>query len=105
MALSLGVSCGDRISVDGHILEVKNVSGFLEMVVIVSVDGAPGVVLTELSRVELIPGVKVFVGRGKMHARGTYRLAFEAHRSIRIDRHSLPFEPTRPRGATSPRAS
>jgi hypothetical protein len=86
MALCIGVSRGDRINVSGHILEVKDVSGWVEMMIIVSVDGAPVVVLTEQSSVELIPGVKVFVGRGKTHSKGTYRLAFEALRSIRINR-------------------
>jgi hypothetical protein len=86
MALSIGVSCGDRINVGDHTLEVKGVSGFVEMVVIVSVDGAPGVVLTERSSAELFPGVKVFVGRGKTQSNGTYRLAFEATRTIRINR-------------------
>ncbi len=85
MALSIGVSCGDRIDVGGHTLEVKDVSGLVEMVVMVSVDGAPAVVLTEQSSVELIPGVKVFVGRGKTQSTGTYRLAFEATRIIRIN--------------------
>ena len=86
MALSIGISCGDRISIDGHVLEVKDVSGFVEMVVIVSVDGAPSVVLTEQPSVELIPGVNVFVGRGTTQSKGSYRLAFEAPRSIRINR-------------------
>ena len=86
MALSIGVLCGDRIDIDGHILEVKHASELAGMVVIVSVDGAPSVVLNEQSNVELIPGVKVFVGRGKTQSKGTYRLAFEAPRSIRINR-------------------
>jgi hypothetical protein len=86
MALSLGVSRGDRIDVGGHILEVKEVWGFVEMVIRVSLDGAPAVVVIEQSPLELIPGVSVFVGRGKTQSKGSYRLAFEAPLSIRINR-------------------
>lgn len=84
MALSIGVSAGDLIRVGEHEVQVKSLS-YRENLIVVSVDGKSEHVISELGRVELLPEVFVFSGKGD-HG-GISRLAFEAPRSIRITRN------------------
>lgn len=82
MALSIGVSVGSKIDIGGKMLTVKAMAP--PNLIVVSVDGAADVVVSDLSRTEILPNVFVFAGVGK--GGGSHRLAFEASRSIRISR-------------------
>lgn len=57
--------------------------------IVVSVDGGRDIVVSELSKTEILPRVFVFAGVGQKG--GTNRLAFDAPREIRISR----IEPTK----------
>lgn len=82
MALSIGVSVGSRIDVDGHSVVVKTLSQ--PNLIVVSVDNGPDVVISDQAGTEILPTVFVFSGVGANG--GTNRLAFEAPRAIRISR-------------------
>lgn len=82
MALSIGVSVGDKINIGGREVAVKAVSA--PNLIVVSVDGGEDIVLSEDRRKEIMPQVFAQVGVGQ---RGnTTRIAFEAPRSISIKR-------------------
>ena len=82
MALSIGVGQGSRLRIGEHLLEVKQILGRTLMVV--SLDKGKNLTVSDKERVELLPGVYVFAGRG---GRGvTNRLAFEAPKEFRIER-------------------
>lgn len=78
MALSIGVSVGSRIDIQGHILQVKALVA--PNVVVITVDRGAEMVISEDKTVEILPGVKVQSGSGGN------RLAFHAAKSIRISR-------------------
>lgn len=78
MALSIGVSVGSKIDIQGHILQVKSLVH--PNVVVVTVDRGEEIVISEGKTVEILPGVKVQSGVGGN------RLAFHAAKSIRISR-------------------
>lgn len=78
MALSIGVSVGSKIDIGGHILQVKSLVH--PNVVVITVDRGDDIVISEGKSVEILPGVKVQSGSGGN------RLAFHAHKSIRISR-------------------
>ena len=78
MALSIGISVGSKIDVGGHMLQVKALVH--PNVVVVTVDKGDDIVISESRAVEILPGVKVQSGSGGN------RLAFHAHKSIRISR-------------------
>ena len=59
MALSIGVSVGSRITVGGHLLQVKAAH---PNEIVVSVDGNRDVVVDTDTRAEIIPDVFVTVG-------------------------------------------
>jgi len=84
MALSLGVSVGERIAVGDSIVEVRAINGSKRM--IVAVNGAPEIEVTDdkADAVEVLPGVRLFVGLDRDGNRN--RLAFDAPKSIPINR-------------------
>ena len=87
MALSLGVSVGEKLFVGDSVVIVRATFSTPKTKIIqVSVDDGPVVQLTELSSVKLLPEVRAFVGKGPRQSRGGYRIAFDAPRHIRIHR-------------------
>jgi hypothetical protein len=87
MALSIGVSAGDKVFVGDSIVTVRaTLSTPKTDIIEVSVDDGPVVQLTELSTEELLPEVRAFVGRSPRQSRGAYRIAFKAPRRILINR-------------------
>lgn len=86
MALSIGVSVGSGIDVDGHLLLVKRLDQHKR--IWVTVDGEDDVVISDTDRKEIVPGVWVRVGIGQNGNRN--RLAFEAPKAIRISRIESP---------------
>jgi len=86
VALSIGVSVGSRIHVDGHLLQVNKLDQHKR--IWVTVDGENDVVISDEDRQEIVPGVWVRVGIGQTGKRN--RLAFEAPRAIRISRVEPP---------------
>jgi len=82
MALSIGVSVGSKIDVGGHLLQVKEIAP--HNLIVISIDKGEDMVISELSRTEILPTVFVFVGVGQ--SGGGNRLAFEAPKTIRINR-------------------
>lgn len=80
MALSIGISKGSRIDVDGHEVRVKAINGAL---IVISVEGKDFLV-SDQKRVEILPEVYVSTGIGKKG--GSNRLAFEAPLRVRISR-------------------
>ena len=88
MALSLGVSVGRRIAVGHSIVEVRAIHAPKHMVV--AVDSGTDITINDnkAHAVEILPGVRLFVGLGLgKHGSGN-RLAFEAPKSAPI--HLLP---------------
>lgn len=84
MALSLGVKRGKRILVGGRELVVRSVLAANS--VLVSFEGRE-ILVTDMQREELMPGVFVSCGLSLKAADNQYsRLAFEAPRSVRIER-------------------
>lgn len=82
MALSIGVSVGSKIDIGGRLLTVKAMAQ--PNLIVVSVDRGQDIVVSDLSRTEILPNVFVFAGVGR--GGGGNRLAFEAPKSIRISR-------------------
>jgi hypothetical protein len=80
MALSIGVSRGDRIRVGQHLVEVAST---YRGHVFICVDGGEPLKITE-SQQQILPGVKIFLGIGP-NGQGN-RLAFIADRNILINR-------------------
>lgn len=80
MALSLGVKAGDKIKVGEHVVQVKTLTQ--PNLIVLTVDAGPDIVVSDLSRTEILP--KVFVFSGVNQGGSGNRLAFEADKSIRI---------------------
>jgi hypothetical protein len=87
MALSIGVSAGSKIKVGKSMVAVQEAN---RRMVTLKVDGGPTQIITEAERTEILPQVYVFIGVGPDSGMNS-RLAFEAPRSIQIDRvrHAL----------------
>ena len=85
MALSIGITTGDKILIDNHTLCVKSVR---HNNTVVSVDNGPDFHLDDKQRTEILPEVFVFTGDKPSdgHAGSRGRLAFEAPTRIRINR-------------------
>jgi len=84
MALSLGVSVGDKIAVGDSVVEVRAIHAPKTMVVSVDSGAAITVSDNKAHPVEILPGVRTFVGVGPgKHSSGS-RLAFEAPKTIPI---------------------
>lgn len=84
MAWSTGVKRGDKIKVAGTLVLVKEVLPGKAVVIVV---GADEHIITDQERVQIIPSV--FVSLGKIPVNGANsgsRLAFEAPRSIKLQR-------------------
>jgi hypothetical protein len=81
MALSIGVTVGSKINVGGHRVLVKELIN--PGLIVITVDSGDEIVVSENSKVEILPGVEVQTGAGNGKNR---RLAFHAHKSIRISR-------------------
>ena len=85
MALSIGVSVGGKVFVGDSVVTVRATVSTPETDIIeVSVDDGPVVQLTELRTVELLPGVRVFVGKSPRESQ--VHIAFDAPRRILINR-------------------
>lgn len=85
MALSIGVSVGSKIDIAGHTLQVKSITP--PNLIVVAIDNQQEHVLSDQSRVQILPDVWAFTGIGQNGAGMTgNRIAFEAPRSIRISR-------------------
>lgn len=86
MALSLGVRQGSKIRIGSDLLQVVRVINDGDIVLGVSVNEGPVRYVSEYEREEILP--QVFVQLGKPHSLypRDHRLAFEAPRSIRIER-------------------
>lgn len=82
MALSIGVSAGSKIDVGNHCVQVKTVVH--PTLFILNVDGGEDITVTDKERVKILPEVYVFAGVGGAGVGN--RLAFEAPRSIAINR-------------------
>jgi hypothetical protein len=78
MALSIGISVGSRIDIEGHVLQVKALKA--PDIVMVTVDQGDAILVNESQAVQILPGVWVQTGPGGR------RLAFHAAKSIRISR-------------------
>lgn len=83
MALSIGVSVGDKIDINGHLLRVKSLMQDPN-VIIITIDGGPEFLVTDKDQQEILPNVKVQLGIGRTG--GNNRLAFDAPRTIPIHR-------------------
>lgn len=83
MALSIGAGAGDRIRVGEDILHVREVHP--STIVICKNDDAP-VLITEDAKVDIIRSVFIFKGISPASTKVSSRLAFEAPKSIRIER-------------------
>lgn len=82
MALSLGVRKGSRILIGAHCLEVKAL--IHPNLVIVAIDGAEDIVISDQLKTEILPDVTVYSGGGQSGSGN--RLAFDAPREISIRR-------------------
>lgn len=84
MALSLGVSVGDKIAVGDSVVEVRAIHAPKTMVV--SVDGGEAITVDDNKAhpVEILPGVRTFVGVGPGKHSSANRLAFEAPKTVPI---------------------
>lgn len=82
MALSLGVSVGRKIAVGASVLEIRAIPDPTQM--IIAVDGGKEIAVSDdaANAVQVLPGVRVFVGLDTNGNRN--RLAFEAPKSIPI---------------------
>lgn len=85
MALSLGISVGSKIRVGTSVVEVVSVMGTAR--VLIKVEGKE-FMITDCERTEILPNVFVSCGRNddKQFLASFSRLAFEAPRSIEINR-------------------
>ena len=82
MALSIDVSVGSRIGLDGHLLQVKALRH--PNLIVLSVDKGKDVMISDRESTEILPTVFVFSGAAA-HGEGN-RLAFNAPKAIRISR-------------------
>ena len=84
MALSLGVSVGDRISVGTSIVKVRAIKN--PELFVITVNGGPNLSVNadKTHAVEILPGVRVFIGLGKNGNQN--RLAFDAPKAVPIRR-------------------
>ena len=85
MALSLGVSVGERISVGNSIIEVRAIHG--PKLMVVAVNGGPDIEIKDnkADAAEILPGVRLFTGLNT-NGGDSRRLAFDAAKSIPIFR-------------------
>jgi hypothetical protein len=90
MALSLGVSVGDKIAVGDTVVEVRAIHFPKTMVVMV--DGGKEFTVDDNvgHSVEILPNVRVYVGIGPGKHSSANRLAFEAPKAIPIKLLSTP---------------
>lgn len=85
MALSLGVREHDRITIGDSMVRVVSISG--PNIIGISVNGGDVIYVSDTEKIEILPEVWVFCGRSDNQKFEKYsRLAFEAPRSIRIER-------------------
>lgn len=85
MALSIGVSVDDSISVGEGLIRVKQfVDPDMILIEVIDQNTTKEWLISEKERKEIMPNVFVFVGQGERG--GTNRLAFEAPRRIAINR-------------------
>jgi hypothetical protein len=82
MALSLGITVGQRIAVGRSIVQVTAIKN--PELMLVSLDGGPTIAVhsNKAQAVTILPEVRLFVGLGKKGK--SHRLAFEAPKSIPI---------------------
>jgi 5-methylcytosine-specific restriction protein A len=99
MALSIGVSAGDKIAVGDSVVEVRATN--LPKRIIISVNGGEEITVdeNETHPVEILPDVQVFVGVGPGKHSTANRLAFKAPRVIPI--HRISEEDTEPETSAS----
>lgn len=88
MALSLGVSVGDKIAVGNSVVEVRAIR--FPKTIVVSVDGGKEITVDDnlAHSVEILPKVRVYVGVGSGKHGSANRLAFDAPKTIPIKLHS-----------------
>jgi sRNA-binding carbon storage regulator CsrA len=79
MALSLGIKVGSKIQVGDHEVLIKDLTP--PSFIVVSVDGGNDIVVSERSRLEILPNVFVFSA-----GENSNRLVFEAPREVLISR-------------------
>jgi hypothetical protein len=84
MALSIGVHVGSRIKVGQKVLTVHEI--IRPDAVSVSVDDGPQFILSDQYSTEIAPEVRVFCGMARNSEHQASRLAFEAPRSVKINR-------------------
>lgn len=91
MALSIGVSAGESITIgpygpkkEYHTVYVKILTA--PNLIVITVDNGPEIVVNDDQKIELLPEVFVQVGIGANGA--SNRLAFHADRSIKIEKTS-----------------
>ena len=83
MALSIGVQVSDQIDIDDKTLIIKGIS---HKSAVVCFNGGKHQVISEEERTLIAPEVYVSLGAAKKHSTQRCRLAFEAPRSIRIEK-------------------
>lgn len=85
MALSLGVSVGERISVGDSMVRVKAIKN--PKLMVVTVNGGPDITVNDnkAEAVEILPGIRLFTGQNKSGSDSS-RLLFDAPKSIPIHR-------------------
>lgn len=83
MALSLGIHEGSKIQVGSHVVTVTEI--VRDNLMTVEAGGLKHMV-TDTERTEILPSVFVFCGSSHGQAATNARLAFEAPRSININR-------------------
>jgi hypothetical protein len=106
MALSIGVSVGDKLAVGGSVVEVRAIHFPKAMILLVNGGKPITVDDNKVHPVEILPGVRAFVGVGTGKHSTAYRLAFEALKSIPIhllDKQSV--EATAPQSSPEPDAT
>jgi hypothetical protein len=82
MALSIGVSAGDRINVGGHRVRVKAIVN--PMLIVLKVDDDKEFLISDKENTEILPDVRVFAGIGRRSVGN--RLGFIAPKRIAIVR-------------------
>jgi hypothetical protein len=85
MALSIGVSVGERIAVGDSIVEVKAIKNPKLMVITVNSGSDISINDNKAHAVEILPGVRLFTGLNK-NGSDSSRLVFDAPKSIPIHR-------------------
>lgn len=84
VALSIGVGKGSRIKVGDSMLRVVEIVP--GVAISVQLDGNKTFMITDSERTEIMPGVFVQIGLNPKNVDSGSRLAFEAPRSITINR-------------------